>query len=251
MIRTCFSVLFLLIAQSAFSWGSRGHKIVAEIAQSRLEQKIVDSVNRYLDVDSWEEAACWMDEMHDDRAYDFMRPWHYVDIPKDKTYVETKSPNLVNELDFVIGALKNRRKYPREKTGMYLKILMHLMGDLHQPLHCGYAHDKGGNDVIVEYTGELMNLHRVWDSAIINEKQLSAYECVKVMKSWTPEQIAKIKQASITECVSECRALLPKVYELKGKVNGKYTMACVPVIREQLAKASLRLEAQLTEIFAR
>jgi hypothetical protein len=245
------SIVLLLYASDAFSWGAKGHIIVAEIAKSRLSKSIIDSVDYYLEGTSWEEAACWMDEMNQDRTYEFMKPWHYVNIPKDKTYVDTKTPNIINELDFIIAALQNRKIYTREKTGMYIKILMHLMGDLHQPLHCGYADDRGGNDLIVTFDGETSNLHKVWDSGLIKQKQIDEKDCFRLMKTWPAEEISTIKKASIMDCVNESRALLPKVYEVKNTVNGKYAMASVVIIKNQLSKAGLRLEAFLELCFSK
>lgn len=251
MIKAFYISIFLLLySLPAFSWGSKGHKIVAEIAKSRLSAAVIDSVNHYLD-DTWDEAACWMDEVNQDRTYDFIKPWHYVNIEKDKTYVETKTPNIINELEFIVTALQNRKKYTREKTGLYIKILMHLIGDLHQPLHCGYYNDKGGNDLIVEYAGEQTNLHKVWDSGIIRGKDIDEKDCFYVIKTWSPEQISKIKQAGIIDCLNESRALLPQVYDVKTKVNGKYAMAGALIIKDQLSKAGLRLEAFLELCFSK
>lgn len=252
MIRTFYlSLLLLFYSLPGFSWGARGHIIVADIAKSRLPQSIIDSVDFYLDGSSWADASRWMDDASHDQTYEFMKPWHYVNIDKDKTYVATKMPDIINELDFVITALKNRRKYTREKTGMYVKILMHLMADLHQPLHCGYASDRGGNDLVVEYAGERSNLHKVWDSGIIREKNIDDKDCFRLIKTFTPEQITKIKQAGIMDILNETRALLPQVYDVKAKANGKYIMASADVIREQLSKAGLRLETCLEMCFSK
>ena len=53
---------------------------------------------------------------------------------------------------------------------------MHIVGDLHQPLHVGNGKDRGGNDVKLDFFWESSNLHRIWDSGIIDQQKLSYTE---------------------------------------------------------------------------
>ena len=243
------TAVFLACSFPAWPWGGKGHKIIVQIAKGQLSQSVIDSVDYYLDGVTWEEAACWMDKVHEDRTYEFMKPWHYVNIKKDNTYVATTNPNIINELEFLIPAIENRKKYTREKTGMYLKILFHLVGDIHQPLHCGYPEDHGGNDLSGTFFEKNTTLHKLWDSEIIREKKIDEKACLRLLKSWPPEQIDEIKKAKLLDWVNGSKALLPMVYSFKETTSHKYVVAATANIKDQLTKAGLRLAGTLEECF--
>src|SRR5690554_7846576 len=91
-----------------------------------------------------------------------------------ETNINPKGDALAG-IDFVIQQLKTEGLDPTlEKE--YLMILVHLVGDVHQPLHVGNGKDRGGNDVKVSWFGENSNLHKIWDSEIIDGKKYSYTE---------------------------------------------------------------------------
>src|SRR3954468_1582478 len=100
-------VIFLFFScSSVYGWGPRGHKIISQIAQAYLDKSVTDSVDFYLDDISLVKASYWMDEVKMNINYDFMKPWHFVTIENDKTYVKTKNPDIINVLENVIIKLK-------------------------------------------------------------------------------------------------------------------------------------------------
>jgi len=126
---------FLIIGHlnPIYGWGAKGHKIVAQIAKSCLNQSTIDSIQVFLGSVSFEEASVWMDEVRSDHQYDYLKPRHYVNVEKDKTYVATEKPNIINELDSVLSILKEKGPRDKEKVKMALLELFHLIGDIHQP----------------------------------------------------------------------------------------------------------------------
>jgi len=100
-------IFILLSPVPSFAWGKTGHQIVAKIAKAHLEPGVLDSVQKYLGTMSFEDAATWMDDVRKDTSLNFMKPWHYVNVEKDKTYVKNNEPNIINELEIVITDLKN------------------------------------------------------------------------------------------------------------------------------------------------
>lgn len=105
MKKTFLVTLFSLISLLSFSWGAKGHKIVAEIAYRALDKSIIDSVQYFLGDMTFQEASVWMDEVRSNSAYDYLKPKHYVNAEKDVTYVKTKGDDIVNELDAVLAIL--------------------------------------------------------------------------------------------------------------------------------------------------
>ncbi len=93
-----FSFLILVVS-NVYAWGPDGHKMVAEVAKKYLDKGVQDSVQKYLGSMTFEEASVWMDEIKKDHSYDYMKSWHYINIDKDKTYVKTTEPNVVDELE--------------------------------------------------------------------------------------------------------------------------------------------------------
>ena len=74
---------------------------------------------------------------------------------------------------------------------MYLRLLIHIVGDVHQPLHVGRKGDRGGNDIKVTWFGESSNLHKIWDEGLIDNQQLSYTEYVNAINFTTPQQRAE------------------------------------------------------------
>ena len=130
-------------------WSKTGHRVVGEVAEQHLSKKAKRAIADLLDGKSLAAVANFGDEKKADRAYSKFSAWHYVNIPFDKTYAEIE-PNeygdLVQGINTCIEIIKDETS-TREDKAFYLKFLVHLIGDLHQPMHVGRAEDKGGNDI--------------------------------------------------------------------------------------------------------
>lgn len=239
----------LLLPASTYAWGSKGHKIIAAIAKQCLSKQEADSVQKYLGVMSFEEASVWMDEIRGQHEYDHLKSWHYVNVEKDKTYVKTKDPEVVNQIEIYISQLKEKGERDKEKTNFALKVIFHLIGDLHQPLHCGYKADKGGNEIQVDYLGKGTNLHKVWDSEIIEDTNITLSECLKLCNELTIEEKKKIQNNSVEVWMNESRELLPEVYNFDKKIKQDYIDKNKLVIEKQLVKAGIRLAMVLHNTF--
>lgn len=232
-----------------FSWGAKGHKIVAEIAKSYLDKGIQDSVQKYLGDMSFEDAAVWMDIIKSDKTYDYLKPLHYINIEKDKTYVKYDN-NIVSELELVMAQLKNKNKRTKEEINLDIKVLFHLVGDLHQPLHVGYREDKGGNTVQVQFNGKGTNIHHVWDSDIIENKNITSADCVKIIKTYSGKEIREIQNIDIVAWMNNSRVLLADVYSFKSNIiSQEYINRSALIIEKQLADAGLRLASVLNMTF--
>lgn len=242
-------LLILLVSFDCGAWGAKGHKIVAKIAKSCLEKPVIDSVQFYLGTLSFEDASVWMDEVRGDHSYDYMKPWHYVNVEKDKTYVHVKEPNVVNQIDWAIEDLK-KNKGNKEKMSFALKVLFHLVGDLHQPLHCGYKDDKGGNEIQVRFDDKGSNLHKVWDSEIIESYGLTTNDVLKHSGTLSKKEKDEMQSTDVVAWCNESRILLDGVYDYtNNKLSKEYSEKNSIVIKKQLLRAGVRLATTLNSIF--
>ncbi len=199
--RLAIALVFMTIALPAWSWNAAGHRLIAYIAWQQLSpsarQAIADTLIRHPDHDRWlkaakesdpglaafTEASTWADDIRGDaRFFDLgaetptpllpgfttmarHREWHYIDLPLDRSPREGKG-ELDQRLPKLIELLRARKAHPAEQAEA-LAWVIHLLGDIHQPLHVGSNHDEGGNGQVIEDPGNTRrpttNLHRWWD----------------------------------------------------------------------------------------
>ena len=245
------SVILLVSMQfTANAWGRRGHKLVVEIAYSMLDNQTKTNVQQYLDGMTAEQVGNWMDDMRSNHNYDFMKPWHYVNTEKGETYQPTKEPNLINALNDAISALEHKDKLSKEDIKKNILIISHLTGDLHQPLHVGYGSDKGGNDIQVKYLNKETNLHKVWDTEIIESEDISLNDCLLQLNGFNKPMLENFKVINPEKWSNQPRALLSGVYNFKNStIDQAYIDRNKKIVEEQLLIAGIRLSAVLQHLF--
>ncbi len=245
--------VFFIVTLKSYSWGEKGHKIVATIAKKCLTKQVLDSVNYYLKGMSFKDASVWMDKIKKDASYDSMKPWHYINIEKDKTYVAVEEPNVVNQLQAAITTLKlSGTERTKDKINLALKIIFHLVGDLHQPLHDGYAEDRGGNNIKVKFISAETNLHKVWDTEIIEYDNISVKKCLKYINTMTNTEKGNAQIINVVSWMNQSRTYLDDVYNFENdKINKEYVQKNTPIIQKQLSLAGLRLASILFQNFSR
>jgi hypothetical protein len=254
VVRKVILVFFLIVyGRETFAWSAKGHMIVAAFAKENLkaiDKALLDSVQYFLGDMSFERASVWMDEIKGDKAYDHLKPAHYVNVEKDATYVKNKEVNVINELELVLTVLFQKGPRDKEKTAFALRELFHLVGDLHQPLHAGYGEDRGGNEIDVYYNGESTNLHALWDGGIIQFEKITLPGCLKFANEMDPEEKRSAQKIDVLKWMEESRSYLPFIYGFeKGKISSEYSSKAKPIIEKQLVKAGIRLTAVLFKAF--
>jgi hypothetical protein len=241
-------VLFFSIT-NGFAWGHKGHALVAEVAFKYLDAKTKQNVLKYLDGMSIEDAANWMDSMRSDNSYNYMKPYHYIDFERGSGVTELSGDNIINVLNMALKDLDNIKGLSNDEVRIRLFYLFHLIGDLHQPLHVGYKDDKGGNTVQISFFGRNGNLHSMWDTDIIEYKNLSLADELK-MNTYQPSELAAIRLIDITSWAKGSRSHLKTAYNLNdGKISDTYVNAAYPIIKQQILKAGLRLAVVLEHYF--
>ncbi|MCC6599993.1 MAG: S1/P1 nuclease [Crocinitomicaceae bacterium] len=233
------------------AWGKIGHRIVAGIAEDHLAPGVADSVQLYLGDMTMKEAATWMDEVRSDTAYNYLKPMHYINVEKGELYVRTFGPNILNELYQSFKILCHRSEFSKEEVFMAMKKVIHLAGDLGQPLHVGYGEDRGGNLVEVTFIDKKSNLHKVWDSDIIERQAVTQSQCTELMNNWSKRKIHRCKKINFEKWMSDSRSWLPLIYQFdNATIDQKYVDKVTPVLERQLIVSGLRLSALLNTVFA-
>ena len=190
-----------------------------------------------------------MDDIKSDHRNDYMKQWHYVNVDKGRSYEETKEENIINQLTRVISELHHKENMKEEDIKKDVLIIFHLVGDLHQPLHVGYGNDKGGNDVHVKYKKNPTNLHRVWDSEIIESENVSLADCMKHLRSLDKEEIAALSVINVESWMRQPRSQLNGVYDFKDdEIDEAYISKNKKIIEDDILIAGIRLAAVLKDV---
>ncbi|MEX0846036.1 MAG: S1/P1 nuclease [Balneolaceae bacterium] len=244
---------FTSTTNDALRWGQIGHRATGDIAEQYLTEKAAAEVKRVLGDQSLAEVSTWMDEVRADNTYDYMVTWHYVTIPKGETYETAEKEergDIIWAIEKVVRELKEGG-LSTKREAENLKVLAHLVGDLHQPLHVGNGTDRGGNDVSVEWFRGNSNLHRVWDSEMINDKQLSFTELSDFINHPTQEQVQNWQSTSVRDWAYESQALLPQVYDIpeNKRLSYEYSYKNWDKVEQRLLQAGVRLAGLINEIY--
>ena len=241
-------LLFLLPVKKAAAWGPEGHAIVGRLAMKFVKDDVRKNILEILGNMPIDTAANWMDIMKSNTDYDFMRSWHYLDYPKGQAYQSSNADNIVNRLIITYNELSHKKTLCEGQVKTDLLILLHLMGDLHMPLHTGYDDDLGGNKVTVQY-GDIKthNLHRFWDEDIIDLKKITDEDCLAHYKTLGGDSI---KNINFVQWMNGSRELLAGVYDFEGFVlSDAYLNKNKVLVEKQLLLAGLRLAAVLNNLF--
>lgn len=258
MKRVVAIILVLLFSNNIFAvddWGKTGHRVVGEVADEYLNKKAEKEIAKILDGHSLAFVANYGDDIKSDRNYDKYRPWHYVSFPfgdKYETHPKNEDGDIIQAIENCISELKSEKSTKDEKA-FYLKMLVHFMGDLHQPLHIGLAEDKGGNDFQVRWFKDGTNLHAVWDSKMIDSYNMSYTELAANTDVLSKQQVAVIQKGTIYDWMYESRELCEEIYkntEVGESLGYGYMYKYTDTFRFQLQKGGIRLAEILNEIFS-
>lgn len=235
-------------------WGNTGHRVIGEVAYQRISKRTLKKINSLLDGMSLAQVSTFADEIKSDKRYRRYNPWHYANVKTDETYTESKK-NKAGDIVFAIQKCVETLKNPlssRADKQFYLKLLVHFVGDLHQPMHLGKPSDRGGNDVKLKWFGRNTNLHRLWDSNMIDDYGMSYSELTANLPKLKTAELKQIVQAPLMVWVNESHDLAKQIYSsLPDNRNlvYRYSYDHFETVQMQLIKAGVRLAALLDDIF--
>ena len=253
-----FSLLFILSARATPNrkpdWGQTGHRTVGEIATNHLTNRARKKIEKLLDGESLAHASTFSDEIKSDKKFDKYYTWHYVNFPIGSRYEDSKKEekgDIMTGMEHCISVLKDENASQEDQV-FHLKMLVHLIGDLHQPLHVGRAEDRGGNDIKVSWHYQKSNLHRVWDTEMIESWNMSYSELEQNIKQLSKEQIRSIESGSLLDWMYDSRKLAERVYASAtqdDKLGYRYSYDHLGTVMDQLRKAGIRLAKVLNDIY--
>lgn len=254
------SIVFLLFlaAQISFGndmfWSKTGHRTIGEVAQEHLTRKAGKAIAELLEGADLAAVSNFGDEIKADTKYGEFSAWHYVNYPADTKYGDvapSEYGDLITGIETCIEIVKDESSSQEDKA-FYLKLLVHLVGDLHQPMHVGRIEDKGGNDIQVQWFNRGSNLHKVWDMNMIEDYGMSYTELARSLPRLTKAQEEFIQQGTIYDWVEESQDIANELYgsvEIGEKLFYRYSYVWWGTLEKQLQKGGLRLAKILNELY--
>lgn len=304
-------LLALMLASPAWGWWCEGHEMVALIAENHLSPAALAAVTALLKSqpvdssvqhfckdtpnDAMARASTWADDV---KKAEGTGTWHYMDMPLGMKhgeldpYCKPVAPSLnggprtgcvLSALRYNLNILHDDKESDSERAKA-LRYLIHLVGDMHQPLHTTANNDQGGNCVPIQFFSDpkIANLHSVWDGMILVREMNAKGRTVAQMADdldreyrkqgaewtkhgtefekwlWEGHAIAQnvtyggLKPKIPVEQYQErpnCKVEAEKNGALHLHTDEEYQRKAVPVIEEQIAKAGYRLAEVLNEVW--
>ncbi|MFW5759583.1 MAG: S1/P1 nuclease [Cyclobacteriaceae bacterium] len=253
VIFTLIAIFYLGLGGVSAFWGKTGHRVVGEVAEQYLSKRAKKNIKKVLGNESLAMASNYMDFIKSDPAYQHLNPWHYATIPDSLNYAQAGTPaegDAIRAIELLKQELI-KKEFSEGDELFTLRCLIHLVGDIHQPLHVGNGLDRGGNDVKVTYFGRSSNLHRVWDSQIIDAEQLSYTEYASSINFIEKKLVKKWQKDPLIEWANESKMLRSQVYQLPedNKLSYRYIYDNIDIINQRLLQAGVRLAGILNEIY--
>lgn len=248
----CFA---LMMAFNAFAWGQKGHDVTAYIAENHLTPAAAQRVAEVLGGRSLVYYANWMDNASNTPAYAYTKTWHYMNIDENET-IDTQPRNpkgdLLTAIDGIVKRIE-KGKLSKEEEFDQLRMLIHLVGDLHCPMHAGRSTDLGGNRVKVLYFNRETNLHSIWDSSLVESAHNWSYsEWQFQLDRVSDDFVVRMQEGTPRDWFSQTVQIAKKIYEVTpegSKVSYDYIAAMAPVIEQQLLLGGLRLAGLLNNLY--
>ncbi|MGV8940496.1 MAG: S1/P1 nuclease [Lysobacter sp.] len=257
----------LLAPFDASAWGPRGHQLVASLANDALTPQAYREVERLLADDPAQDLAgiaSWADELreHDPDLGKRSARWHYVNIAERNCQYDAARD--CPDGDCVIEAIRTQAAILADRgqslatRRQALKFVLHFIGDIHQPAHAGYAHDRGGNKFQINLYGKGSNLHQLWDSGLLNTRGLDTARYLERLRKLPTPAVSAPSPSSgqalaFADSAGEwaehsCSIVLqPGFYPPQAKIGGDYVQVWRPVAEAQLRLAGSNLAAVLNQ----
>jgi hypothetical protein len=203
------------ISHNGYGYGKVGHQAVALIAEQNLTKSAHAKITDILGDMSMVDAAIWPDQIKHSKGWSHTAAYHYADTEKEQDYLDTVGGDRTRKSGDVIRALVKAEDILRDSESSdtqkryALSFMIHLIGDLHQPLHEGYPEDKGGNEIEATYFGAKTNLHAIWDADIISNVLSQAKTMAKTFgfEKFVPMTLSKKKptEKDVSDFVDQLR----------------------------------------------
>jgi hypothetical protein len=259
MKRRIFTGLVVMATLTLISWGGAGHRTIATIAQNHLTPKAQAAIRSIIGDTTLASISSWADEVRSsDPGFASTGTWHYINLPSGYNYEQFVAavkndthPNVYSALLKCEADLKSDTTSAKYRA-IALKFVVHLVGDLHQPMHVSHADDQGGNLVKIIFNGEPTNLHSLWDSKLINYHPMTVDMMATEYDKATPQQITKWQSEDTLTWLYESYVIAEQIYAQAAKspnFNDDYYRTAISIIQKRLLQGGIRLAGVLNEIY--
>ena len=246
-------VMILMVPGLCWGWGKTGHRVVGDIAQKHLNDLAKLQLRKILGHEKLPESSVWPDRIKSDpKLRKTYNHWHYLKAKKGMEIANRKTQkngDILTAIDHFSKILKNSKESHKNRLEA-VRFLTHLVGDLHQPLHTGYAEDRGGNSIKLKWFGKDTTLHNIWDENLIDLEELSYTEYSSKINRASKKLIKKWQATKPVVWAQESRDYLSKVYVYKQKKYWEYDYSYkhLNFLNERLLKAGIRLAGLLNNL---
>ncbi len=251
----------LFIAFTLVSWGVIGHRAIGKIAENHLSSQANTAVNEILGEQSLSDVSTYADEIRSKPEFKITGTWHYINLPLGLNQDQFNLKVGTMTQDNVYSALMQCEQDLQSKTTnknqkiFALKFIVHLVGDLHQPMHVSREEDKGGNTIQLNFNGLGSNLHRVWDSGLIEKQGMTFEQLAASNDKATPAEIKKWQSEPVINWLYESYQVSSQLYKevdsMKSRsIGDKYYNEHITLVGERIEKAGIRLAGVLNTIFS-
>lgn len=248
-------LLSAFTATDALAWGQVGHDTTCQIAENHLTKKAKKRIAKVLDGKSIVYWSNWIDNASHHPEYAYTSTWHYKNVDEGQRYENVDVPDsgdIISALNDLMSKLE-AHNMNKEEEALALKMFVHFVGDLHQPMHLGHKSDLGGNEVKVKFFGTSTNLHHVWDEDLVEKGHRWTYdEWASQLDRSTKEELKEIIKGSFDDWARESLAYATQIYAATPdgtRISYNYVAEWTPIVEQRFLKGGLRLANLLNRIY--
>lgn len=266
IITSVIALVTLFGAQSAMAWGTWGHHAVAYIAEKHLTPEAKAKCEQYLQF-SLPHYSSWQDYWRNSHPFEEITHWHMNRVDKDFVTVGSNgkvSRDAVTQINRIVKEME-KGKYKQMSDSLVavnLKLLIHMVGDMHCPCHMAYSKDflqqRGVKGVSIFVKGKKYDYHKFWDaSPQLMHPKWRADDYLKACDTYSPKQIKKISKGNVYKwSVDNAKREVVMFdfwerYEELTKMSKERRERINDLMYQQLAYAGYRLAATLNRLFAK
>lgn len=249
-------LLLALAALPGHAWGPQGHRVAGALTAVYLQPAAAAAVAGILGDESLADASTWPDRMRGNPAPFWQRTagaWHYVKVPPEATAYDPAGAPARGDAFTALRAFRAELQDPATppaRRALALRFALHIIQDLHQPLHVGGRDDRGGNAFSVTFDGRRSNLHRVWDSGLLGAAGRSDAGWLRRLRSRHQEALAGPWQSPEPLLWMEESLLLSRsIYPASRRLGDDYLRQHLPAAERRLAQAGARGAAWLNALY--
>lgn len=254
------SVIILIATQPSFGWGQKAHDVVAAIAEANLNKKAEKKISEILDGKSMVYYSKWMDDLRNspewESHYKVTETWHFANVDEGKTY-DTMEPDpkgdVLVKTEMIIAELTIYKELGDSVKREYLMMLIHMVGDMHCPMHAGRRTDRGGNSVTEYWFSQKTNLHAIWDTNMIESARTWSYtEWQENLDRTTKKEKEQIWAGTPRQWFDETVTAAAQIYATtppNSNLSYQYMYNHNALLERQLLYAGYRLAHVLNTIF--